>query len=250
MNYLREEVLEGLAQRYVVGTMSYRARRRFAQVLYDEPTVRDKVLAWEERLSPLALSLDPVHPSQLLWQRILREINRYPKTERAAWKQYASTATAALLVAAVGISSMGWWRAANQPPQKVVETVVKTVVEKVVEVVPDPAAVSVIVDGADTIWVARIYEKLARIDIEVQTAPEEHTDKDYELWALQADGTPYSLGLLPKNGQSTIELDSIAIAALEQSDKLAVSLEPLGGSPELAPTGPVLFVSPVLEPHS
>ena len=66
MNYLREEVLEGLAQRYVVGTMSYRARRRFAQVLYDEPTARDKVLAWEERLSPLALSMDPVHPSQLL----------------------------------------------------------------------------------------------------------------------------------------------------------------------------------------
>jgi anti-sigma-K factor RskA len=250
MNYLREEVLEALAQRYVVGTMSYRARRRFAQVLYDEPRARDKVLAWEERLSPLALALEPVHPSQLLWQRILREINRYPKAERTTWKTYASAASAALLVAAVGISSAGWWHAANQPPQKVVETVIEKVVEKVVEVVPDNAAISVIVNGADTIWVARIYDKLARIDIEVQTAPEEHTDKDYELWALQADGTPYSLGLLPKNGQSTIALDRLAIAALGHSDKLAVSLEPLGGSPEPAPTGPVLFVSSVLEPHS
>ncbi len=250
MNYLREDVLEGLAQRYVVGTMSYRARRRFAQILYAQPRAREKVLAWEERLAPLVLGLAPVQPSQLLWQRILRDIHRHPQPSVPAWKQYVAGASTALLVAAIGITSFGWWRAAHQPPQTVVETVVKTVVEKVVEVIPDPAAISVIVDGADTIWVARIYEKSARLDIEVQTAPREHTDKDYELWALQADGTPHSLGLLPKSGQSSIALDSIAMSALAQSEKLAVSLEPLGGSPGLAPSGPVLFVSPVFEPQS
>lgn len=241
MNYLDEATLEGLAQRYVLGTMGYRARRRFAQRLQEDSAARDTVLAWEERLSPLAWSLVPVAPSELVWQRVLREIESDPQLRASTWKRYSIAASAAVLVAAVGITSMGWWRAANQPPE--------TVVERVVDVVPDPAAVSVIVDGSNTVWVARIYEKLARLDIEVQTAPAEHADKDYELWALQADGTPHSLGLLPKSGQSSIALDSVAMSALAQSDKLAVSLEPLGGSPDMVPTGPVLFVASVLLPH-
>ncbi len=249
MNYLQDERLEGLAQRYVLGTMSYRARRRFAQILQEQHAAREKVIAWEERLTPLVWTLAPVAPSALLWQRIRREIESYPQAQYPAWKRFSAVASAALLVAAVGITSMGWWRAAHQPPERVVETVVETVIERVVDVVADPAVVSVIVDGSNTLWVARIYEKLARLDVEVQTAPEEHTDKDYELWALQADGTPYSLGLLPKSGQRSIALDSLAMAALAQSDKLAVSLEPLGGSPDLAPTGPVLFVASVLSPH-
>jgi anti-sigma-K factor RskA len=250
MNYLREELLEGLAQRYVIGTMSYRARRRFAQILFDEPHARSRVLAWEERLSPLVWSLAPVQASQLLWLRIQREINRYPQPAVSDWKRYAAGASAALLVAALGFTGAGWWRAANQPPRTVVETAVETVVETVIETVADPAVVSVIVDGKNTLWVARIYQKLARLDIEVQTVPEKHTDKDYELWALQADGTPHSLGVLPKSGRASVTLDSAMMAAVAQSSQLAVSLEPLGGSPEPTPTGPVLFVSPLYTPQS
>ena len=68
----------------------------------------------------------------------------------------------------------------------------------------------------------------------------------YELWALPADGgAPVSLGLMPKSGRSTLQLNDVQRVALSRSRQVAVSLEPPGGSPTGAPTGPVLFVADI-----
>ncbi|RYZ80689.1 MAG: anti-sigma factor, partial [Moraxellaceae bacterium] len=69
-------------------------------------------------------------------------------------------------------------------------------------------------------------------------------DQDYELWMVAADGRPpVSLGLLPKQGKLTLPrnvmLDQVKIAAL------AVSQEPLGGSPSGQPTK-VLYVAQIV----
>ena len=69
----------------------------------------------------------------------------------------------------------------------------------------------------------------------------------YELWALPADGAaPVSLGLMPKSGRITLELNDAQRMALSRSRKIAISLEPPGGSPTGAPTGPVLFVTDIV----
>jgi anti-sigma-K factor RskA len=61
------------------------------------------------------------------------------------------------------------------------------------------------------------------------------TDKDYQLWMiLKGQDTPISLGLLPKQGgrillkHKQFKADDITL--------LAVSLEPIGGSPNGLPT--------------
>jgi len=56
---------------------------------------------------------------------------------------------------------------------------------------------------------------------------------------------PVSLGLMPKNGRRDLVLTAAQRTALAASGKIAVSLEPIGGSPTGAPTGPVLFVAEV-----
>jgi anti-sigma-K factor RskA len=68
------------------------------------------------------------------------------------------------------------------------------------------------------------------------------TQKSYELWALPDGKNPVSLGLLPANGRTSHSLTSQQLAALANSAKVAVSLEPQGGSPTGAPTGPVVHV--------
>jgi anti-sigma-K factor RskA len=68
---------------------------------------------------------------------------------------------------------------------------------------------------------------------------------DYELWALPEGGAPVSLGLLPKNGIATLALNEAQRAALGIARKIAVSVEPLRGSPTGAPTGPVIHVTDV-----
>ena len=74
---------------------------------------------------------------------------------------------------------------------------------------------------------------------DVRTNPE----KAYELWALPRGGRPpVSLGLLPRDGTLKRALTAAQRAGLMGSDRVAVSLEPKGGSPTGQPTGPVLFV--------
>ena len=68
--------------------------------------------------------------------------------------------------------------------------------------------------------------------------------KSFELWALPDNGgAPVSLGLMPESGRLDRELTDAQRAALRGASKVAVSLEPTGGSPTGAPTGPVLFVA-------
>jgi len=59
-----------------------------------------------------------------------------------------------------------------------------------------------------------------------------------ELWALPKAGAPRSLGVIA--GDKLTPLSRRTLPA--DTKALAVSLEPFGGSPTGAPTGPVLFV--------
>ena len=247
MNYLRKELLDALSQRYVAGTMGYRARRRFQDVMAHHPKARDAVLGWEELLAPLALSLKPVAPSELVWQRIARQIRPQASVSASepARGKPAMAAAAVVLLAALVVTSSGWWRAATQPPEKVVETVVEVVTRPV----PDSAIVSVMGVPDTPLWVARIYPNAKQLQIAVNSAPETQPGKDYELWTLKDDGTPVSLGLLPTSGNMTLALSDERLAAIADSSMLAVSLEPLGGSPEPVPTGPVLYTAQLLMPN-
>lgn len=70
--------------------------------------------------------------------------------------------------------------------------------------------------------------------------------KAYELSAVPRNGqAPVSLGLLPRNLTIQRALSAAQRAALLGANRLAVSLEPLGGSKTGHATGPVLYVADV-----
>ena len=60
-----------------------------------------------------------------------------------------------------------------------------------------------------------------------------------QLWAIKGDKPPVPLGLFRVVG-TTIIADAKSAAALEPGTILAISIEPVGGSPTGAPTGPVV----------
>lgn len=237
MNYRDPERLEALVRQFVLGTMSRRARRRFGRLIDEDPVVADRVLALEAQLAPMAWSLNPVKPSELVWRRVARQSgfdkNRAASTKAAnRWPLVAAAAFVGLM-----ISSVGWWWQRTLPPEVVVETVPS---EPAIGVLSDPAG--------NALWVARIYPDLQRADIRVATPPDAQPSNDYQLWILRGDGVPVAMGLLPQTGDRQLDLTTGAVDALGTGNVLAVSLEPLGGSPQPVPTGPVVYTTALLNP--
>ena len=62
-----------------------------------------------------------------------------------------------------------------------------------------------------------------------------------ELWVIPADGKPRSMGVMDVSAPGWAKVPAAAIPALGAGVTLAVSIEPLGGSPTGLPTGPVVL---------
>lgn len=230
MNYRDPERLDALARQFVLGTMSRRARRRFGRLFDEDPAVADRVYALEAQLLPMAWSLDPVQPSELVWKRIARTITaeRTPPKQTSWW-----SAVAAAMFVGLMVSTFAWWQERVQPP----------------DVVASDPSVGVVSDAAgNPLWVARVYPDLQRADVAVETAPDPQPANDYQLWILDGAGVPVSMGLLPQSGDRQLALTANAVTALGTGNTLAVSVEPLGGSPQALPTGPVVYTAALLAP--
>jgi anti-sigma-K factor RskA len=76
----------------------------------------------------------------------------------------------------------------------------------------------------------------------VTTATPPH-DRAFELWAIAPGATqPRSLGVISPNGE--LKLSRLP-PDLRDGATLAISIEPIGGSPTQLPSGPVVYVGSV-----
>jgi anti-sigma-K factor RskA len=64
--------------------------------------------------------------------------------------------------------------------------------------------------------------------------------KTAQLWMIGGDGVPKPMGMLASTGPSRMMLPMEKRHHLKAGIMLAVSIEPLGGSPTGLPTGPVV----------
>ena len=222
MRYENPQLLDALAREYVLGTLRGRARARFARIIGASLPARRAVLGWEKQLAPLARAVPAVEPPPHVWDRIETATGsraaRPTGTAAGLWRALAA-GLAALAVLVVGVY-LGQQR-------------------------PEPAQyVAVISDQATPIWLLQAFTEELRVNtINARPIPLANA---YELWMLPDGAPPVSLGLLPAAGNAALPLDAQALAVLAQTMTLAVSLEPAGGSPTGAPTGPVLFTAPLL----
>ena len=232
MDYARPTLADALAAQYVAGTLRGGARRRFEALLPSHPLLRSAVDDWRARLMPLTTVVTPEPPPAHTWARI----------EQRLWPQLATSAPA---------DSPPWWRGlafwrgasglatvaalglglllANPGPQAPPLVVVLQGTEA-----GGPALGSIVasLSGDGRSLVARPLQPVAM-----------DAGRTLELWAVPPQGAPRSLGLISAQGATVIRRDKLPQALLDQRNTaaLAVSVEPAGGSPTGAPTGPVVF---------
>jgi anti-sigma-K factor RskA len=72
-------------------------------------------------------------------------------------------------------------------------------------------------------------------------------DKDFELWAIQGDNAPVSMGVIPAAERSAVTISPEVMAGWGEGSVLAITLEPPGGAPQGIPTGPIIAKGAVTE---
>jgi anti-sigma-K factor RskA len=215
------QLIDALAAEYALGTLRGPARKRFEQWREKSPLIDRRVNAWEDRFVHLALALPPVAPSPKTWEGIERRISAQAQSVRKP-TQWRALAAAIVLFAVIG-GVFAVWQTGLFVGMEPLVTIAAT-------------------DGSP-LWRIDITEDHSRMRAVALSAAALHPGKSLELWALPEGKAPVSLGVLPDNGKLDRDLTMDQREALRLSAKVAVSLEPVGGSPTGAPTGPVLFVA-------
>lgn len=228
MKYQNRELLEQLAAEYALGTLRGAARQRFERLLPQNPDALAAVRRWEDRLVGLTATITTVEPRAAVWHSIKLRLG-HGKLEPArtfGWRHRSRLAlAAAIAVLAVGIA-----------------------LRLIIDTAPSRVIATIGTAQQSQWWRIAVSENSEQLQVTAFDAIAADATHAYELWALPDSGAaPVSLGLMPQSGVRQLFLNPRQRAALQQAGKLAVSLEPPGGSPTGAPTGQVLFVTEVIK---
>lgn len=192
--------------------------------LQSEPSLRAELRAWRRRLSGLDSGFAETVPSPAVWARVEQRL--FPAAAKASiWDSLGlwrglTAALAAVAVIAIGVNLLA--------PR------------------PDPNAfaaqlVAALSAQGSNVQVVALYNAQSG-EVRLTTlSGAKVPDKDYELWAIEADQKPKSLGLLRIDARNDVKLPQSVQSRFGPGTTLAISLEPLGGSPSPdGPTGPVV----------
>jgi anti-sigma-K factor RskA len=208
---------DALAGEYVLGVLPLDERLAAERRLAADPAFAAAVAVWEGRLAPLNDAY-PEQPAPDLLPAIEARLFPAPRRARRRWfAPFAGALTAAALALAV-------LALLPVPPA------------------PQPALIASLASAGQALTFA------ARIDPDAGTLTLTRTGGtgpgaglDYQLWVIGTEGVPAPLGLIRQ-----VE-DTRPAPGLAPGQVLAVSLEPLGGSPTGQPTGPVLVTGIITE---
>ena len=243
----KTELQQRLAAEYALGTLRGRARQRFRRWMAEDAAIADAAMQWELRLAPMSAAIAPVRPPERVWRAILERIDAGQARGNGVWTSLAfwrnlglaASGMAAALLAAIGLIAP---QAPQQaPPPVVLRVPSNEMAATYLAVLSDsktqkPMLVVSAGRNSNDLWVKTLDSAIH--------VPE----KSLELWALPPGQAPKSLGVVaPSEKMTALKLAAVADQSLAEVPAFAISLEPKGGSPTGAPTGPVLFTGPCVK---
>lgn len=226
-----------LAGEYVLGVLDAATRRNVERRVAAEPDFAARVAHWQEEFSALDAAYGPEPPPSLLFERIERRLFGQERVsaepESGLWQSlvfWRGLALASLLVVAglVALTLGGYGLRSDEE---------------------GPALVAALeAEGAAMDLVASYDAATGAITI-TPAALGQPEPRSLELWLIEGDDSaPISLGLIPPTGRGALVVDPELRPRLSEGAVLAISIEPEGGSPTGAPTGPVVAAGATRQP--
>ena len=216
-----------VAAEYVLGVLDADQRRAAERRLASDQTFAREVAFWEERLGGLADGVPAVPPPGDGWARIEAAIARAGEPARqrqglwqtlAFWRGLAigaSALAAACFAALIYIGAVG--------------------------TSGGPLLARLDSEGGEVGFVAAANpadQSLAIVPAALLDGRPQPTS--FELWVIPPGGTPHSLGLVDPARAVRVVVPPALWPHVSADSVLAITVEPVGGSPTGKPTGPVI----------
>lgn len=222
-----------LVAEYVLGLMAPELRADFERRLDTDPALRAEVAEWQQKFSGLDSGFEPVAPPPHAFANVEKRLFGDGTATRAGlWEHlgfWRGLALAGLAVSAVSIG-LNVLRPAPLNPDAFATQLV--------------AALEA--EGSAVKFLALYDGTTGEVRL-AGLAGEEVPDKDFELWFIKGSDAPISMGVIPANQRSEVEVPQNLRQAFGEGTVLAITLEPKGGSPSGKPTGPVIASGPALK---
>ena len=223
----RDEVIAG---EYVLGVLSAEDRRKVETRLASDRQFAAMVNRWEENLSTFNDDYETIAAPQRVYAAVEQRIFETPRRDAMLsgtvaggfWNSLAfwrSIAVASIAVAA-GFAAAGSGLFGPGDSRK--------------------ALVAELAGESSIINLVAAYDAEAGTLSFTPVAAKAEQERSLELWLVEGDAAPVSLGVLPQTGEGEVIVPEPLRGRLSAGAVIAVSVEPLGGSPTGKATGPVI----------
>ncbi len=215
------------AAEYVLGLLPPDQARTIESLASQDGAVAGSIVAWQNRLSPLASAVPPQSPPPELWQRLalaagLQKVSQRRSAPRRSAAEKAWRSPTLWRIATLGALALA--------------AALAFIVLTPTPLPPEPLLAALSPQGSPgAVFLVRVGER-GQVTVIAVGRPNIPIDRSLELWALrEGAAAPVSLGLLPGGGRTRLH------ATVSAGTRLLVSQEPTGGSTTGAPTGPVVY---------
>ncbi|MCA1405523.1 anti-sigma factor [Ensifer sp. IC3342] len=220
-DFRRDEVIAG---EYVLGVLSAEDRRKVEARMASDRNFAAMVDRWQHNLASFDDAYEAVSPPAHVLAAVEHSI--FPPSPAASprvgfWNSlllWRSLAVASLFTVAIMAASMA---GLFSEPQS------------------QPLVAELSGEGNAINLVARFDRASGSLKL-TPVAARQTEEKSLELWLIEGDNPAVSLGVLPQSGEGEILVPPEMRTRVGEGATLAVSVEPLGGSPAGAPTGAVV----------
>jgi len=254
-------LVDQLAAEYTLGVLRGGSRRRFETISQHDPAIRLAVETWRLRLTAMTELGAAVAPPPEIWPAIERRLNLVNARRDAAAARPVPPAAAPARPAARPkpnwFENLSFWRGWSIAATAIAAIALVVSIRELSTVAPVPAPVPApqvaqeprigyVATLADDKSNARMLvtwdDRTSEVTVRRLSGSSDPSDKSMQLWGLPKEGHPVSLGVLPVGGTARFKAASVNAYPI-----LAVSVEPVGGSPNPnGPTGPVVYTGKVI----
>ena len=219
---------ETMAAEYAMGLLEGAELLKARGLMANHPDFARDVAWWEGQLAPLFREFGEAVPPGNLWERIEAKIdNPAPSAETVMLRHRLRIWQGAATLAGLAAAVLAFFAFLTPPPASGPAPQATPLVASLdlgkgkprIGVTVMPGAKEMLVSTAGIISDGR---------------------HQHQLWLVPAEGDPRSLGVLKADSENRMAILPMLVRRLDDGATLAVSVEPMGGSPTGLPTGPVV----------